>query len=63
VNDWLYTGPEGVAKLAEMKVKVDTIRVLQHNSMSRLSFKFLNPKTRTKKIKIRYLLKINEKQF
>ncbi|MGV8092117.1 MAG: ArnT family glycosyltransferase [Mangrovibacterium sp.] len=63
VNDWLYTGPEGVKKLAEMKVKVDTIRVFQHNSMSGLSLKFLNPKTRTKKLKIRYLLKIREKHF
>jgi 4-amino-4-deoxy-L-arabinose transferase-like glycosyltransferase len=61
VNDWLYTGPEGVKQLAQMKIPADTIRILQHNSMTRLPFKFLNPGTRASKLKIRYLLKIREK--
>lgn len=60
-NDWLYTGPEGLKNLAEMKVPVDTIRVLRHNSMTRLPIKFLNPKTRESRLKIRYLLKIRKK--
>lgn len=63
VNDWLYTGPEGIGRLKEMNVKVDTLRVLKHNSMSRLSLKFLNPKTREASLKTRYLLKIKEKPF
>lgn len=62
-NDWIYTGPEGIKELAEMKVEVDTIRVMKHNSMSRLTLKFLNPKTRKAKLETRYLLKIRKKQF
>ncbi len=63
VNDWIYTGPAGVKELAEMKIEVDTIRVMKHNSMSRLTLKFLNPKTREANLKTRYLLKIRKKQF
>jgi len=59
-NDWLYTGPEGVKQLAAMKVPVDTIRVFQHNSMTNLSPKFLNPKTRALKLNVRYLLRLRE---
>jgi 4-amino-4-deoxy-L-arabinose transferase-like glycosyltransferase len=60
-NDWLYTGPEGLKQLAEMGVPIDTIRVFQHNNMSRLSIKFLNPQTRDSRIKPRYLLKIKDR--
>jgi 4-amino-4-deoxy-L-arabinose transferase-like glycosyltransferase len=63
VNDWLYTGPEGLNRLKEMKVQVDTVRVFRHNSMSRLSLKFLNPKTRDASLKTRYLLQIKGKPF
>ena len=63
VNDWIYTGPAGVKELAEMKIEVDTIRVMKHNSMSRLTLKFLNSKTREANLKTRYLLKIRKKQF
>lgn len=59
-NDWLYTGPEGVKQLAEMKIPVDTIRIFHHNSMTRLPLKFLNPKKRDSKFKIRYLLKLRK---
>lgn len=58
VNDWIYTGTEGVKQLAAMRVPVDTVRVFQHNSMTRLSLKFLNPETRASKLKTRYLLKL-----
>lgn len=61
VNDWIYTGPNGLKQLSEMNVQVDTIRVLQHNSMSRLTIKFLNPGTRVSSLETRYLLKIRGK--
>ncbi|MEN6509987.1 MAG: glycosyltransferase family 39 protein [Smithella sp.] len=59
-NDWLYTGPEGIRQLAEMRIPVDTIGVFKHNSMTRLPLKFLNPKTRESKLKVRYLLKLRK---
>ncbi len=59
-NDWLYTGPEGVKELADMNVKVDTIKVFQHRSLSKMSLKFLNPRTRASKLEKRYLLRIKE---
>jgi hypothetical protein len=59
-NDWLYTGGDGLKQLVEMKVPIDTIRVFQHNNMTRLPIKFLNPKTRESKLKARYLLKIRD---
>ncbi|KOH46915.1 ArnT family glycosyltransferase [Sunxiuqinia dokdonensis] len=59
-NDWVFTGPEGVQELIDMGVPLDTVRILQHNSMTSLSFKFLNPKTRASKLKTRYLLQIRE---
>ncbi|WP_423127877.1 ArnT family glycosyltransferase [Gaoshiqia sp. Z1-71] len=58
VNDWLYTGPEGLEELEEMNVKVDTVKVLSHRSLSRMSLKFLNPKTRKLKLETRYLLRV-----
>ncbi|MEN6452978.1 MAG: glycosyltransferase family 39 protein [Prolixibacteraceae bacterium] len=63
VNDWIYTGPEGVKELEEMNVEVDTVRVMKHNRMSRLTLKFLNPQTRETMLKNRYLLKIRAKRF
>lgn len=60
-NDWLFTGPEGVQQLVDMKIAIDTIGVFQHNSMSSLSIKFLNPKTRASKLKTRYLLRIRQR--
>ncbi|MDD4190147.1 MAG: glycosyltransferase family 39 protein, partial [Mangrovibacterium sp.] len=60
-NDWIYTGAEGIKELAEMNVEVDTIRLMKHNRMSRLTLKFLNPKTRAAKLKTRYLLRIRGK--
>ena len=59
-NDWVFTGPEGVQELVDMGVPVDTVQILQHNSMTSLSFKFLNPKTRASKLKTRYLLQIRQ---
>jgi len=61
VNDWLFTGQEGIKELKEMNVKADTIGILPFNSMSRMSIKFLNPKTRDAKLKTCYLLRIREK--
>ncbi len=61
VNDWLYTGPNGLKELDNMQISVDTVCVLQHRSMSRIVPKFLNPKTRASKLETRYLLKINAK--
>ncbi len=60
-NDWLYTGPEGLRQLKEMRVLVDTILTLEHNSMTSIPIKFLNPETRPAKLKHRYLLKIRER--
>ncbi len=57
-NDWLYTGPEGVKQLTEMRIPIDTVRVFQHNQMTRLTIKFLNPATRVSALKPRYLLKL-----
>lgn len=59
-GDWLYTGPQGLNELAQMKIKLDTVAVLQHKSMSSLGIKFLNPKTRASKLQPRYLLKIRD---
>ncbi len=59
-NDWLFTGREGIKQLTEMKVPVDTMGVFRHNSMTRLPLKFLNPKTRESKLKVRYLLKLRK---
>ncbi len=59
-NDWIFTGPEGIQQLADMEIPVDTIGVFQHNSMTSLSLKFLNPKTRSSKLKTRYLLQIRQ---
>ncbi|WP_430972686.1 ArnT family glycosyltransferase [Sunxiuqinia rutila] len=60
-NDWLYTGPEGMEKLVQMNIAVDTVGVFQHKSMSSLPIKFLNPKTRASKLKPRYLVQLKEK--
>ena len=57
-NDWLYTGPSGIRQLKEMNIQVDTIQILQHRSLSRITATFLNPKTRETKLSPRYLLKI-----
>ncbi len=59
-NDWIFTDPEGVQQLVDMQVPVDTVQILQHNSMTSLSLKFLNPKTRASKLKTRYLLQIRQ---
>jgi len=59
-NDWLYTGPEGVKQLIEMKVPIDTVGIFQHNSMTHLPLHFINPKTRFSRFKVRYLLKIRK---
>jgi 4-amino-4-deoxy-L-arabinose transferase-like glycosyltransferase len=59
-NDWIFTGPKGVQQLVDMHVPLDTVQVLHHNSMTSLSLKFLNPKTRSSKLKTRYLLQIRQ---
>lgn len=61
VNDWLYTGPEGLRLLEQMRVRVDTVQSFSHRSMSRISLKFLNPKTRASKLEALYLVQIREK--
>ena len=57
-NDWVFTDPAGAQQLAELNIPVDTVRVFQHNSMTSLSLRFLNPRTRASKLKTRYLLQI-----
>lgn len=61
INDWLYTGATGLKLLKEMDVTVDTVCTFPHRSMSRMSPKFLNPKTRASKLDLRYLVQIKEK--
>ncbi len=63
VNDWLYTTREGLKLLSEMHIRVDTVRVLKHNKMTKTSIKLLNPKTRESKLQKRYLVKILKKSF
>ncbi len=57
-NDWIYTGPQGVKDLKEMNVAVDTMQVMKFRSLSRMSLKFLNPKSRESKLETRYLLRM-----
>ena len=58
VGDWIYTGAEGLEQLNEMNVAYEKIAELKHRSLSRISMKVINPKTRESKLEKRYLLRL-----
>ncbi|WP_163714486.1 ArnT family glycosyltransferase [Mangrovibacterium lignilyticum] len=57
-GDWLYTSTEGLASLDRMNVPYELISEMDHRSMSRISMKFINPKTRAGKMEKRYLVRL-----
>lgn len=59
-GDWLYTTAEGIASLDRMKVSYEMIEEMDHRSLSRISMKFINPKTRASKTEKLYLVRLTD---
>ncbi len=57
-GDWLYTTDEGLALLDDMKAPYEKVEEMDHRSLSRISMKFINPKTRASKTEKRYLIRL-----
>ncbi len=60
VNDWIFSSPEGVDQLKKMNIEFDVVNTYNHRSLSRVTPKFINPKTRESSLRKSYLLKIKE---
>ncbi|WP_372771971.1 ArnT family glycosyltransferase [Mangrovibacterium sp.] len=59
-GDWIYTGVEGKGLLDEMQVSYEQVAEMKHRSLSRISMKVINPKTRESKLEKLYLLRLTE---
>lgn len=57
-GDWLFTGAEGLKQLDEKQVPYRLVKEMDHRSLSRISMKFINPKTRAAKMEKRYLVEL-----
>lgn len=58
VGDYLYTDQDGINILHEHQVPFDTIEHYRHYNVSLISARFLNPETREKLLKDRYLVQL-----
>lgn len=58
-GDWIYTTAEGLEQLDELAVSYELVQTMPHRSLSRISMRFINPKTRASKTEERYLVKLN----
>jgi hypothetical protein len=56
---WVYTNEQGHQDILNASVKVLEDKKMEHFHISTLSMLFLNPKTRSKEIEYKYLLKID----
>ncbi len=58
-GSWIFTNPDGLAKIDSLNIKTDTIIEYRHLYLNRGGL-FLNPKTRDKTLKPLYLLKLTD---
>lgn len=58
-GDFVYTSSEGLARLDSMQVNYQIVNSMEHRSLSRISMKVINPKTRASKLEKRYLVKLD----
>jgi 4-amino-4-deoxy-L-arabinose transferase-like glycosyltransferase len=56
---WVYTNEQGHQDMINAKIQILEERKMEHFHISTLSMLFLNPKTRSKEIEHKYLLKID----
>jgi 4-amino-4-deoxy-L-arabinose transferase-like glycosyltransferase len=59
-GDWLYTSAEGLELLNELQVTYKLVEEMPHRSLSRISMKFINPKTRAGKLEKLYLVRLTD---
>lgn len=57
-GDFLYTSADGMTRLDSMQVNYQVVDSMDHRSLSRISMKVINPKTRASKLEKRYLVKL-----
>lgn len=55
-NSWVYTNPVKMEEIIK-HVETDTIYTIRQRGMNRITFEFLNPKTRKNSLEINYLMK------
>lgn len=58
-GDFLYTSENGMERLDSMKVSYSVVETMKHRSLSRISMKVINPKTRESALQKRYLVRLN----
>ena len=52
----IYTGEKGYEELLKLNESVNILKIFSHTRVSKISMKFLNPGTRSKTLKKKYLL-------
>lgn len=57
-NGWIYTNDEGLTEIKSYDTEFELIKSFKHRSVSRLSAKYLNPKTRSSTLKNMHLIKL-----
>ncbi len=58
-GSWIFTNPDGFAKIDSLQIEIDTIIEYKHLYLNR-GGRFLNPKTRDEILKPMYLLKLSD---
>ncbi|PTN08009.1 glycosyltransferase family 39 protein [Mangrovibacterium marinum] len=59
-GDWLFTSAEGLESLDKLQIRYQQVKEMDHRSLSRISMKFINPKTRASKLEKLYLVRLTE---
>ena len=59
---WIYTDAQGAGELRRLPVVIDHESALPHFHVSRLTFRFLNPATRSSAVEPRYLLRLRKRE-
>lgn len=57
-NDWIYTNDKGIEEIKSYGTEFTLVKSFKHRSVSKLTAKYLNPKTRNKSLKNMYLIKL-----
>ena len=52
----IYTDEKGYEELLKLNESVNILKIFSHTRVSKISIKFLNPSTRSKTLKKKYLL-------